>query len=50
MAKKQYYCIKLNKSVFDCKSTWKTLSTILRPNVDRSITKVKVSNDITSDP
>ena len=49
-AKKQYYCNKLNNSVNDSKSTWKTLSSILRPNRDRPNIKLKVNNDITSDP
>ena len=50
IAKKQYYCNKLNSSVNDPKTTWKTLSNILRPNVDRPNVKLKINDDIISDP
>ena len=50
MAKKQYYCNNLNNSVNHSKSTWKTLFSIPRPNSERPKIKLKVNNDMTSDP
>ena len=50
MAKKQYYCNKMNNSVNDSKSTWETLSSNLRPNSDRLNINLRVINNITTDP
>ena len=44
MCEKQYYYNKLNDSGNDSESTWKTLSSKLRSNVDRPITKLKGIN------
>ena len=50
MAKKQYYCIKLKSSVIDLKKTWKIFSGILRTNFVRPNVKLKINDDIISDP
>ena len=50
-AKKQYYCKNLNNSINDLKTTWKTksLSNILRPNVNLPNVKLKINDDIVCD-
>ena len=47
---KQYYCNKLKNPVNDSKSSWKILSSNLRPIFNRPNIKFKVNNVIISDP